>query len=344
MPNRVAVLGAGSWGTAMAAMLGRKVETALWARRLDLADRMAADGRNPEYVPDVALPAALRPTGSLAQALDGADVVVMAVPSHGFREVLLRARLHLPAGVPVVSLTKGMEQGTHLRMTEVVAELAPGRPVGVLTGPNLVQEIVEGHPTASVIAGFDDALGRELQVLFSTDRFRVYTNPDVVGCELAGSLKNVMAIAAGMADGMGFGDNTRGALITRGLAELTRLGVALGGQPLTFAGLAGMGDLVATCISPKSRNRYVGVQLGKGRTLAEITAETRWVAEGVRTSTVVVELSAEVGVETPIAEQVVAVLHEGKRAADVLTDLMARVMKTELHGIVPSGIAAGRSL
>ena len=203
----------------------------------------------------------------------------------------------------------------------------------MLTGPNLVQEIVEGHPTASVVAGFDGDLSVELQQLFSTDRFRVYTNPDVTGCELAGSLKNVMAIAAGMADGMGFGDNTRGALITRGLAELTRLGVALGGQPLTFAGLAGMGDLVATCISPKSRNRYVGEQLGKGRTLAEITAETRWVAEGVRTSTVVVELSAEVGVETPIAEQVVAVLHEGKRAADVLTDLMARVMKAELHGI-----------
>ncbi len=317
----------------MAAMLGRKVDTALWARRPDLAARMRTGRHNPEYVTGVELPAAVSPTGSLADALEGAEAVVMAVPSHGFREVLLRARPHLPAGAPVVSLTKGMEQGTHLRMTEVVADVAPGHPVGVLTGPNLVQEIVEGHPTASVVAGFDDALGAELQQLFSTDRFRVYTNPDVTGCELAGSLKNVMAIAAGMADGMGFGDNTRGALITRGLAELTRLGVALGGQPLTFAGLAGMGDLVATCISPKSRNRYVGEQLGKGRTLADITAETRWVAEGVRTSTVVVELSAEVGVETPIAEQVVAVLYEGKRAADVLTDLMARVMKAELHGI-----------
>jgi glycerol-3-phosphate dehydrogenase (NAD(P)+) len=333
MPNRVAVLGAGSWGTAMAAMLGRKVETALWARRPELAARTQRERHNPEYVTEVELPASVRATGSLAEALEGADVVVMAVPSHGFRDLLVQARRHFPDGAPVVSLTKGMEQVTHLRMTEVVADAAPGRPVGVLTGPNLVQEIVDGHPTASVIAGFDDALGAELQQLFSTDRFRVYTNEDVTGCELAGSLKNVMAIASGMADGMGFGDNTRGALITRGLAELTRLGVALGGHPLTFAGLAGMGDLVATCISPKSRNRYVGVQLGKGRTLAEITAETRWVAEGVRTSTVVVELSAEVGVETPIAEQVVAVLHQGKRAADVLTDLMARVMKAELHGI-----------
>lgn len=317
----------------MAAMLGRKVDTALWARRPELAARMRTARHNPEYVPDVELPASVRPTGSLGEALDGVGAVIMAVPSHGFREVFLRARPFLPAGAPVVSLTKGMEQGTHLRMTEVVADVAPGRPVGVLTGPNLVQEIVEGHPTASVVAGFDDDLGAELQQLFSTDRFRVYTNRDVTGCELAGSLKNVMAIAAGMADGMGFGDNTRGALITRGLAELTRLGVALGGQPLTFAGLAGMGDLVATCISAKSRNRYVGEQLGKGRTLAEITAETRWIAEGVRTSTVVVELAAEVGVETPIAEQVVAVLHQGKRAADVLTDLMARVMKAELDGI-----------
>ncbi len=338
MPTRVAVLGAGSWGTAMAAMLGRKVETALWARRPELAAAMAKARRNPDYATYVELPASVQPTGSLAEALGGADVVVMAVPSHGFRDVLATARPHLPSpAAPIVSLTKGMEQGANLRMTQVVAEVAPGRPVGVLTGPNLVEEIVEGHPTASVLSGFDEELGCELQQLFSTDRFRVYTNPDVTGCELAGSLKNVMAIAAGMADGMGFGDNTRGALITRGLAELTRLGVALGGEPLTFAGLAGLGDLVATCISPKSRNRYVGVQLGTGRTLAEITAETRWVAEGVRTSTVVVELAAEVGVETPIAEQVVAVLHEGKRAAEVLTDLMARVMKPELHGIVAAG-------
>jgi glycerol-3-phosphate dehydrogenase (NAD(P)+) len=339
--NAVAVIGAGSWGTAMAAMLGRKVATSLWARRPELAARMAAGRHNPEYLPALVLPPSVRPTGSLEEALQGADVVVMAVPSHGFRDVLARAAPQVPPGAAFVSLTKGMEQGTHRRMTEIVTEFAPGHPVGVLTGPNLVEEIVAGHPTATVVAGFEEPLASELQRLFSTDRFRVYTNPDVVGCELAGSLKNVMAIAAGMADGMGFGDNTRGALITRGLAELTRLGVALGGHPMTFAGLAGMGDLVATCISPRSRNRSVGEQLGRGRTLDDITAETRRVAEGVRTSRVVVELAAEVGVETPIAEEVDAVLHRGKRVTDVVADLMARVMKAELHGI---GIAAGGAL
>ncbi|MCA1691019.1 MAG: NAD(P)H-dependent glycerol-3-phosphate dehydrogenase [Acidimicrobiales bacterium] len=346
MPARVAVLGAGSWGTAMAALLSGKVVTTLWARRPELAAEMVARRRNPDYVPDVTLPPGVLPTALLEEALAGVEVVVMATPSHGFRNVLSQAVPHLPAGVPVISLTKGLEQGTAKRMTEVIAEVAPGHPYGVLTGPNLVHEILAGHPTATVVAvsgdgGFDDSLAGVLQRLFNTERFRVYTNPDVVGCELAGSLKNVMAIASGMADGMGFGANTRAALITRGLAELSRVGIALGGHPMTFAGLAGMGDLVATCISPQSRNRYVGEQLGRGRPLHEITAENRWVAEGVRTSTVVVELSRRVGVETPIAEQVVAVLHEGKQAADVVADLMARVMKPERE--LPEQPAAERA-
>ncbi len=316
----------------MAAMLGRKVPTALWARRPGLAAELVVQRRNPDYVTGVELPPSVVPTSSVVAAVDGVELVVMAVPSHGFRDVLSGAVGALPPGVPIVSLTKGMEQGTDLRMTEVIAEVAPGHLAAVLTGPNLVDEIVIGYPTASVVAAADDALAEELQQLFNTDAFRVYTNPDVTGCELAGALKNVMAIAAGVADGMGFGDNTRAALITRGVAELTRLGTVLGGRPSTFAGLAGMGDLVATCTSRRSRNRYVGEQLGKGRTLAEITGETRWVAEGVRTSLVVVDLAARTGVETPIAEQVVALLHGGKRAADVVTDLMSRVMKAELHG------------
>ena len=235
--------------------------------------------------------------------------------------------------MPVDSLTKGVEQGSLARMTEVIAEVAPARPFGVLTGPNLVGEIVAGHPTASVIATTDAAVAAELQQLFSTGAFRVYTNPDVVGCELGGALKNVVAIAAGVADGLGFGDNTRAALITRGVAELTRLGVALGGQPLTFGGLTGMGDLVATCTSRRSRNRWVGEELAKGRPLAEITAGTRMVAEGVRTSAAVVELAARVGVEMPIADQVVAVLHGLTPAAEVVAALMGRVMKPELHGL-----------
>jgi glycerol-3-phosphate dehydrogenase (NAD(P)+) len=329
MIEKVCVLGAGSWGTAMAAMCAVKAPTTLWARRPELADGIKRHARNPVYLPDVVLPDGLRATSLLNEAVEGADVVVMAVPSHGFRAVLGAAVPHLAAGVPVVSLTKGVEQGSLARMTEVIAEVAPGHTFGVLTGPNLVGEIVAGHPTASVIATTDAAL----QQLFSTGSFRVYTNPDVVGCELGGALKNVVAIAAGVADGLGFGDNTRAALITRGVAELTRLGVALGGQPLTFGGLTGMGDLVATCTSRQSRNRWVGEELAKGRPLAEITGGTRMVAEGVRTSAAVVELAARVGVEMPIADQVVAVLHGLTPASEVVAALMGRVMKPELHGL-----------
>jgi len=317
----------------MAAMCAHKVPTTLWVRRPELADAIARDARNDVYLPELALPAGLRATASLGDAVEGADVVVMAVPSHGFRAVLGTAAACLPDGIPVVSLTKGVEQGSLSRMTEVIAEVAPGHPFCVLTGPNLVGEIVAGHPTASVIAAGDLRVAEDLQRLFSTGSFRVYTNPDVVGCELGGALKNVVAIAAGVADGLGFGDNTRAALITRGVAELTRLGVALGGQPLTFGGLTGMGDLVATCTSRRSRNRWVGEELAKGRSLADITAGTRMVAEGVRTSEAVVELAARVGVEMPIADQVVAVLHGVTPAAEVVAALMGRVMKPELHGL-----------
>ena len=333
MPAEVVVLGAGSWGTAMAAMCARRVPTTLWARRPELAAAIAGEGRNADYLPDLRLPERLRATADLADAVGNADVVVMAVPSHGFRGVLADARPHLPAGVPIVSLTKGVEQGTLARMTEVIAEEAPAHPFAVLTGPNLVGEIVAGYPTASVVAATDHGLAVELQGLFTTGAFRVYTNPDVVGCELGGALKNVVAIAAGVADGMGFGDNTRAALITRGVAELTRLGVALGGQALTFGGLTGMGDLVATCCSRQSRNRSVGEELAHGRRLADITAGTRMVAEGVRTSEAVVELARRVGVEMPIADQVVAVLHGVTPPEEVVAALMGRMVKPELHGL-----------
>lgn len=326
---KVAVVGAGSWGTAMAALLAARVPTVLWARRPALAAAIEADRHNPDYLSGLGLPAALRATSSLAEAVDGADVVVMAVPSHGFRAVLAEAREHIAAGAPVVSLTKGVEQGALRRMSEIVADLMPGQPCAVLTGPNLVDEIVAGQPTASVVAAPDESLAADLQRLFTTGAFRVYTNPDVVGCELGGALKNVYAIAAGIGDGMGFGDNTRAAVVTRGLAELARLGVALGGQPVTFSGLTGMGDLVATCTSRHSRNRWVGEQLSRGHTLAEIVGGTRMVAEGVRTSAAVVELAARVGVEMPIAEQVVAVLHQGKSPADVVPSLMGRDAKPE---------------
>ena len=331
--TRVVVVGAGSWGTAVAALAATNAPTVLWARRRELADEIRQHHTNQAYLPEAHLPDSLEATADLAEAISGSEVVVMGVPSHGFREILEGVAAHIGPGVPIVSLTKGVEQGTLKRMTELIAEILPGNPAGVLTGPNLAREVVAGQPAASVIALTDEDLAAELQPIFSTPTFRVYTNPDVIGAEVAGALKNVVAIAAGMADGMGLGDNAKAALITRGLAELTRLGVALGGQPLTFAGLAGIGDLVATCMSRQSRNRYVGEELGKGRSIDEIIAEMNMVAEGVKTSRAVVGLAQAHGVDMPIAAQVVAVLYEGQTPAEGLLSLMSRDPKQELHGI-----------
>ena len=333
MTNRVAVIGAGSWGTAVAALTAANASTVLWARRPELADQIATQHENGDYLSGLALPAALESTSDVRAAADGADVVVMGVPSHGFRAVLEELKPSLSAGVPIVSLSKGMEQDTQMRMTEVIAQVTPGHPAGVLTGPNLAKEVLQGSPAAAVVAFDDESVAEALQSVFSTTTFRVYRNDDVVGCEVAGALKNVMAIAAGMADGMGFGDNTKAALLTRGLAELTRLGVALGGNPLTFAGLAGMGDLVATCSSRQSRNRHVGEELGKGRKLDEIIAEMKMVAEGVKTARSVVAIAEKADVEMPIAEQVVAVLDGNVSAGEVIVRLMSRSAKAESHGI-----------
>ena len=333
MPIRVAVVGAGSWGTTVATLACHNTPTTLWARSKELAAQINGERRNAQYLRDYELPESLAATSDLEEAVSNADVLVMGVPSHGFRDVLAEAAPHVRPWVPVVSLTKGLEQGTMLRMTEVIGDVLPGHPAGVLTGPNLAKEIMAGHPAASVVAMADEVISAELQRIFTTDIFRVYTNHDVTGCELGGTLKNVMAIAAGMADGMGFGDNTRAALITRGLTELTRLGVAMGGEPLTFAGLAGMGDLVATCISTQSRNRGVGEQLGKGRTIGEIIDEMQMVAEGVKSSKVVLELADRYGVEMPIAMAVAAVVHEGETAVDAMSRLLQRQLGAEMHGL-----------
>lgn len=333
MAAKVAVVGAGSWGTAAAAVAAGRGPTVLWARRDDLADEITARHTNATYLPGAVLPSDLQATSSLAVAGAGAELIVMAVPSHGFREVLEALAPAIAPGVPIVSLTKGFEQGSHLRMTEVASELVASSPAGVLTGPNLAKEIMAGHPAASVVAFSAPDVAAAVQARLSTAAFRIYTNPDVVGCETAGALKNVMAIAAGIADGLGLGDNTKAALITRGLAELSRLGVALGGRPLTFSGLAGMGDLVATCMSRQSRNRHVGEELGRGKTMVEILAESPMVAEGVKTSKVVLQLAASVGVEMPIVEEVVAVVHGGKRPEDVMRSLLQRQAGGELDGI-----------
>ncbi|MGH2739433.1 MAG: NAD(P)H-dependent glycerol-3-phosphate dehydrogenase [Actinomycetota bacterium] len=333
---RVAVVGAGSWGTAFATITAEKgIETVLWARRPELADEITAHHTNRDYLPDFELPPSLGATSDVQKAVEGARVAIMAVPSHAFREVFRSIVPHLEDGAAVVSLTKGIEQESLKRMTEVMTEEAGldlGR-LAVVSGPNLAKEVMKRMPSATVVACTDEERALTLQSLFMAPFFRVYTNPDVVGCELAGALKNVMAIAAGIADGMGFGDNSRASLITRGLAEMTRLGVKLGGNPLTFAGLAGMGDLVATCISKLSRNRSVGEELGRGRPLEDIVEEMNMIAEGVKTSRAALALAEREGVEAPLIEHVVQVLYEGVSPGDMVLSLMLRSAKAELHGI-----------
>ena len=327
---RFAVVGAGSWGTTVAALASANTPTVLWARRPALADQINDAHVNPDYLPSFTLPEQLRATNSIDEAVCDADVVVMAVPSHGFREVARQVSECLRPWVPVVSLSKGIERDSLMRMTEVAADEMPGRPIGVMTGPNLAKEIMAGQPAASVVAIRDATIAHELQRILTRPSLRVYTNPDVVGCEVAGVVKNVIAIAAGMAEGMEFGDNTRATLITRGLAEMSRLGVAMGGDPLTFAGLAGMGDLIATCSSKQSRNNSVGLALGRGETIDDILASMNMVAEGVKSSPSVLALARRYGVEMPITEQVVAVCHEGRSARDALAALMSRTSKSEL--------------
>lgn len=332
---RIAVIGAGSWGTAFGSVPASKgVPTTLWAREGELARAIAERHENPSYLPGVELPPALGATGDLEEAVSTATVVVMAIPSQFFRSVFRRVAPHLPAGVPVVSLTKGIEQDTMRRMSEVLEEegLDPAL-VAVLSGPNLAKEVAARQPSATVVACRDLDRAAALQDVLMAPHFRVYTNPDVVGVELGGSMKNVVAIAAGIAAGMGFGDNARASLITRGLAEIARLGARLGGNPLTFAGLAGMGDLIATCYSPLSRNRTVGEQLGRGRRLEDVVGEMNMVAEGVKTSRPLCAIAEAAGVEVPISEHVVRVLYEGLSPTDLVRSLMGREAKPELHGI-----------
>jgi glycerol-3-phosphate dehydrogenase (NAD(P)+) len=333
---RISVIGAGSWGTAVANIVGHKQPVVLWARRPELADAINSGHRNPDYLPDHTLSDRVVASSDLVECLDGADAIVMGVPSHGFRSVLETGKGLIPPDTPILSLAKGVEQDTLMRMTEVTADVLPdhrGDRIGVLTGPNLAKEIIAGQPAATVIAMQDEGAAKALQQVFMNPGFRVYTNDDVVGSESAGALKNVMAIAAGMAHGLGFGDNTMATLITRALAELTRLGIAMGGRPLTFAGLAGMGDLIATCMSSKSRNHTVGYGLGRGKKLDEVIAEMNQVAEGVKSTPGILALADRHGIEMPIAIQVARVLYEGAAPAEAVANLMGREAKAETHGI-----------
>ena len=330
--TRAAVLGTGSWGTAFAAVMADAgTDTVLWARRPELAKAVRTTHENPDYLPGVTLPESLRATSDAAEALAGADFVVLAIPSQTLRENLAEWRDVVPRTAIVVSLMKGIELGSTKRMSEVIAEVGDieADRIAVVSGPNLAKEIAQRQPAATVVACRDADAAERLQTACLTNYFRPYTNTDVVGCELGGAVKNVIALACGMAEGMGFGDNTKASLITRGLAEMSRLGVALGADPLTFAGLAGLGDLSATCTSPLSRNRTVGEQLGKGRSLDDIIGEMRMVAEGVKSSRSILDLATKHAVDMPITGQVVRVVHDGMTPKDMLRNLMARDAKAE---------------
>jgi glycerol-3-phosphate dehydrogenase (NAD(P)+) len=331
----VAVIGAGSWGTALSLLLAQKdIPVRLWARRPDFAAALAGDRRNERYLPGVNLPESIEITDDLAAALAGARMVVLAVPSRGLREICrLLAPLVEPEQIPV-SVAKGLEHDTGLRMSQVIGQELPqvAERVVVLSGPNLAAEVAAGIATTTVVAGATEELLREVQAAFMHPTFRVYTNPDLVGVELGGALKHIIAIGAGISDGLGFGDNTKASLVTRGLAEMTRLGAALGACEETFRGLSGLGDLVATCSSSKSRNHHVGYELAWGRTLDEILAGMVMVAEGVPTTRAAHRLAVELKVDMPITEQIDQVLFEGKPPLKAVQDLMMRAGRSELEG------------
>src|SRR5215210_484762 len=327
---RVTVVGSGSWGTTVAAVASRRATTTLWSRRRDVADEINTERTNAAYLGEEKLPVGLVATDDLEEAVSRADVLVMAVPSHGFRDVVEAAAPHVRQRIPVVSLSKGLEKGTHLRMSEVIAEALPGHPAGVLTGPNIASEVLRGYAAAAVIAMSDERVAHDLQRLLRTPLFRIYTGTDVAGAEYGGALKNVFAIAAGMAEGLDSGDNTRGAVITRSLRELTRLGTAGGGRPETFAGLAGLGDLLTTCMSPSSRNRTVGQRLAEGETLDEIRADMRMVAEGVGTASVVMELAGVHGLTLPIAAEVHSVVQGYRTPQQAFRGLLRSMPTTEM--------------
>ncbi|MFJ2115945.1 NAD(P)H-dependent glycerol-3-phosphate dehydrogenase [Streptomyces sp. NPDC087850] len=332
MAAQVSVLGAGSWGTAVAMTLadaGCKVT--LWARRPELAEAINKSGTNPDYFPGQALPTGITATADAETAARSAEIVYLALTAQTLRDNLGRWVPILGPDTVLVSLMKGVELSTSKRMSQVIEEVAgvPAERVAVMSGPNLAREIVARQPAAAVVACVDQTVAQRLQAACHTPYFRPYTSADVVGCELGGAVKNVIALAAGIADGMGLGDNTKAALLTRGLAETTRLGVAMGANPLTFAGLAGMGDLVATCSSSLSRNRVFGVRLGQGMSLSEAAADVKQTAEGVTSCVSVRNLAHQYGVEMPITETVVSVIHDGKAPNSAVKELMTRSTTSE---------------
>ena len=321
---KVVVLGGGSWGTTVASICARRAPTLQWVRSEQTAADINDNHRNSRYLgKEVVLSDSLRATTDFAEAANSADVVVMGVPSHGFRGVLEELAAELRPWVPVVSLVKGLEQGTNMRMSQIVDEVLPGHPAGILAGPNIAREVAEGYAAAAVLAMPDQHLAAQLALLFRTKRFRVYTTDDVIGVEIAGALKNVYAIAVGMGYSLGIGENTRALVMARSVREMGKLGEAMGGSRDTFSGLAGMGDLIVTCTSQRSRNRYLGEQLGAGKAIGEVIASMNQVAEGVRAASVIMKFAAQYGLNMPIAREVDAVINHGSTVEQAYRGLMA---------------------
>ena len=330
---RVVVLGGGSWGTTVASIASRRADTLQWVRSAETAEDINERHRNLRYLGDeVELSPTLKATTDFEEATDSADVIVMAVPSHSFRQVLDDLSRSLRPWVPIVSLVKGLEQGTSLRMSQIVDEVLPGHPAGILAGPNIAREVAQGYAAAAVMSMPDQHLATQLAEMFRTRRFRVYTTDDVIGVEMAGALKNVYAIATGMGYSLGIGENTRAMVIARALREMTKLGVAMGGQPETFPGVAGLGDLIVTCTSPRSRNRHVGEQIGAGKPIDEILASMDQVAEGVKAASVIMELAERYGINMPIAREVDGVINHGSTVEQAYRGLAAEEPGHEIHG------------
>jgi len=330
---KVVVLGGGSWGTTIASICARRGPTLQWVRSEETAKDINENHRNSRYLGnDVELSDTLRATTDFAEAADCADVLVVGVPSHGFRGVLTELASQLRPWVPVVSLVKGLEQGTNERMSQIVDEVLPGHPAGILAGPNIAREVAEGYAAAAVLAMPDQHLAANLAELFRTRRFRTYTTDDVVGVEMAGALKNVYAIAVGMGYSLGIGENTRAMVMSRAVREMSKLGEAAGGHRDTFAGLAGMGDLIVTCTSQRSRNRHVGEQLGAGKPIEEIIASMNQVAEGVKAASVIMEFAERYDVAMPIAREVDGVINHGATPEGAYRGLAAEKPGHEIYG------------
>lgn len=333
--RRIVVVGDGGWGTALSIHLARKgLEVGLWCHDAQYAKHLHETRSNPRFLPGYAIPAEVRITSDLAEILPKADLLVSAVPTEFLRGVWSRLAPSLPPGLPVLSLSKGVERGTMLRPTQILADVVPGRPLAVMTGPNIAWEVAKGWPATSVAAGTDSNVVASIREHFSSSTFRVYSNTDAVGVELGGALKNVIAVAAGICDGMGLGHNAKAALLTRGVIEIARLGAALGGERRTFFGLSGMGDLMTTCYSPSSRNRTFGERVGRGERPQDVAASMAQIAEGVKSAAPVRDLARRHGLSLPISEEVYLLLHENRSPRESVEALMLRGRKDEAEDLL----------